>query len=110
MTSARFKKLAPITLPSESALCPLTSAVMAVASSGSEVPSATKVSAMTLSGTPSASASTVPWSTSRSAPRAIAAAPATSPRMVFPNAAGGSWGMVESAAGAARIWRSESSR
>ena len=52
-TSTKLKMFAPIILPSDSAPCPLASAVIAVTSSGKEVPSATKVSAITVSGTPS---------------------------------------------------------
>ena len=77
LTSTRLKTLAPTMLPSERSLQPLTRDVMAVTSSGSEVPRATKVSAMTDSGTPSAWAMRVPLSTSRLAPTAMSTAPAT---------------------------------
>ena len=75
LTSTRLNTLAPITLPSEREPWPFASEVIAVTSSGREVPSATKVRAMTDSGTPSACAIRVPLSTSRFAPTAIRAAP-----------------------------------
>ena len=78
LTSTRLKTFAPTMLPSDRSLWPLTSEVMAVTSSGSEVPSATNVRAMTLSGTPRACAIRVPLSTSRFAPAAISTAPSTS--------------------------------
>ena len=53
-TSTMLKRFAPITLPRERAPWPLESAVMAVTSSGREVPRATMVSPMTESGTPRA--------------------------------------------------------
>ena len=49
LTKTKFKIFAPITLPSESAPCPLTIDVMAVTSSGNDVPMATNVSAITFS-------------------------------------------------------------
>ena len=61
----------------------MTSEVIAVTSSGREVPNATKVSAITLSGTPIACAINVPLSTSKLAPTAISAAPKTSKSSVL---------------------------
>ena len=78
LTSTRLNTLAPTTLPNDRSLWPLMSEVMAVTSSGRDVPSATKVSAITLSGTPKAWAIRVPLSTSRLAPMAISTAPSTS--------------------------------
>ena len=78
LTSTRLNTFAPTMLPRDRSLQPLTSEVMAVTSSGREVPSATKVSAMTDSGTPSACAMRVPLSTSRSAPTAMSTAPMAS--------------------------------
>ena len=63
LTSTRLKRLAPITLPSDKEPCPFAREVMAVTSSGSEVPRATKVRAITDSGTPIAVAISVPLST-----------------------------------------------
>ena len=77
-TSTMLKRFAPMMLPSERALCPLMRAVMAVTSSGREVPRATMVRPMTEDGTPSASAIRVPLFTSRFAPKAISTAPTTS--------------------------------
>ena len=42
-TRTILKRFAPIILPTESALCPFISAVIAVTSSGKDVPRATKV-------------------------------------------------------------------
>ncbi|MEI3411909.1 MAG: hypothetical protein V8Q57_00755 [Blautia sp.] len=53
LTSTRLKRLAPITFPRERAPWPFVREVMAVTSSGREVPSATNVRAITDSGTPS---------------------------------------------------------
>ena len=65
-------------LPSDNAPQPLMSEVIAVTSSGREVPSATSVSAMTDSGTPSALARICALSTSSRAPMAMTAAPTMS--------------------------------
>ena len=83
LTSTRLNTFAPTMLPRDRSLQPLTNEVMAVTSSGREVPSATKVSAMTDSGTPSACAMRVPLSTSRFAPSAISTAPSTSSTSVL---------------------------
>ena len=70
-TSTRLNRFAPMILPSDKDPWPFAREVMAVTSSGKEVPRATKVSAMTLSGTPKAvNAGTY---------KATAAAPTTSP-------------------------------
>ena len=78
LTSMRLKRLAPQIFPTESEPCPLISEVIAVTSSGSDVPSAIKVRAITVSGTPSASAIIIPLSTRKSAPKAMHVAPPTS--------------------------------
>ena len=84
LTSTRLNRFAPTMLPRDRALWPFTREVMAVTSSGREVPRATKVRAMTDSGTPSPWAMRVPLFTSRLAPTAMKAAPMTSSRMSLP--------------------------
>ena len=74
-TRTRLKRFAPMILPRESAPWPFIRAVIAVTSSGRDVPRATKVSEITVSGTPIAAAIAIPLSTRRSAPTAITAAP-----------------------------------
>ena len=71
-------------LPSDNEPWPLISDVIAVTSSGSDVPRATTVSAITESGTPTFLAMIVPLSTKRVAPNAMIAAPSTS-RMIATN-------------------------
>ena len=99
LTSTRLNRLAPITFPRERAPCPFTREVMAVTSSGREVPRATKVSAITDSGTPIAWAIRVPLSTSSLAPTAMSIAPITSstrftPRdRTFSSPSSGAWGL-----------------
>ena len=83
LTSTRLKRFAPIRLPRDSAPRPFISDVIAVTSSGREVPSATKVSAITVSGTPKVVAMKVPLFTKRSAPTAITAAPRMRKRRSF---------------------------
>ena len=71
-------------LPRDNRPCPLRREVIAVTSSGREVPRATKVRAITDSGTPNSPAMMMPLSTNRFAPIAIKAAPMTSKRRSFP--------------------------
>ena len=68
---------APRMLPTDIEDCFLTIAVIAVTSSGSDVPMATMVTAMMRSETPSSCASTVPLSTRRFEPTTRHAAPRT---------------------------------
>ena len=98
-----------MTLPRDSAPCPLTREVMAVTSSGSEVPRATTVRAMTDSGTPRPAAITTPLSTIRLAPTAMRAADSasrTSSTARLPD--GAASGGASPAAGAAGARRAES--
>ena len=81
LTRMILNRLAPMTLPRDSAPWPLARLVIAVISSGRLVPRATMVRPITLSGTPSAWAISVPLSTSSRAPTAMAAAPITSSRI-----------------------------
>ena len=74
VTKTTLKKFAPMTFPSDRLLCPLTNAVIAVESSGKDVPRARIVIAMTDSGTPNFLAIKVPLSTSRLDANAITAA------------------------------------
>lgn len=67
--------------PNEREPCPLTSEVIAVTSSGSDVPKAIIVKAITDSGTPIAPAMITPLSTNRLAPNAIPIAPTTNNNM-----------------------------
>ena len=80
-TKIILNRLAPITFPSDKLLWPFAKEVIAVTSSGSEVPKAINVRAITDSGTPSHSAILVPLSTNSFAPTAISAAPTTSKTM-----------------------------
>ena len=82
-TRIRLKILAPMMFPSERALWPLARAVIAVTSSGREVPRATIVRPMTEDGTPRASAISVPLSTRSFAPTAIRTAPIARRTMSF---------------------------
>ena len=65
LTKTKLKRFAPIKFPSESAPLPLTREVIAVTSSGREVPIDIKVSEITVSGTPKALAIICPFSTRR---------------------------------------------
>ena len=77
LTSTRLNRFAPTMFPSDREEWPFTSDVMAVTSSGSDVPSAMKVRAMTDSGTPRPAAMIFPLSTRSFAPTAMRAAPRT---------------------------------
>ena len=77
---------APRMLPTDIDDCFLTMAVMAVTSSGSEVPMATIVTAMMRSDTPSSWARTVPLSTSRFEPTTRHAAPTANSTRFFRSA------------------------
>ena len=75
--TVRSMMFAPMMLPTDSSDWCLRMAVMAVTSSGSDVPTAIMVTPMMASGTPSAAASAEPLSTISCAPMTIPAVPAT---------------------------------
>ena len=76
-TKTKLNKFAPIMLPNDNNPWPFINDVIAVTSSGKDVPKATNVKAITDSGTPRNSAIIVPLSTRRLAPIAINTAPTT---------------------------------
>ena len=73
-TRTTLKKFAPTMFPSDKLLCPLIIEVMAVDSSGKDVPSANIVIPITDSGTPNLCAIKVPFSTNTFDTYAIVAA------------------------------------